>query len=58
MPKSHSASASRGLCGLSMGSGTGERWTEDKGVTEEMGHFRGPRIENQDNPTSILTSQG
>lgn len=30
MPKSHPTSASRGLCGLAMGSGNGERWREER----------------------------
>lgn len=30
----------------------------EKGGTEEMGHFRGPRVEKQDDPTSALLSPG
>lgn len=29
----------------------------EKGVTKEMGHCRGPRVEKQDRPP-VLTSQG
>lgn len=41
-----------------MGGGNGKRWREKTGVTKERGHFRGPRTENQDNPASVLMSQG
>lgn len=44
-----SASASTGLCGQSVAVRVGRAGAQ-KGVTKEMGHFRGARMENADNP--------